>query len=129
MATYSATGNNAIIAQVYRGMLLRLPDEGGFQYWLGQLNSGVSAVNVANAIFVSTEFSSQYGQIFTEQFVDFIYQNMLGRQPDLTSFLYWVDQLKNQGKSRPAFVADLAYSAEATTVLAARYPHGFTTLP
>lgn len=56
---YSNLGydNASKLLTVYRAVLNREPDVGGFNYWLPQLNSGVPLATVVDAFFDSTEFA------------------------------------------------------------------------
>lgn len=53
----------AKLLTLYRGVLNREPDPGGFNYWLGELSSGASWSSVVRAFFDSSEFSGLVADI------------------------------------------------------------------
>lgn len=48
--------NTQFVTRVYNGFLQRAPDTAGLNYWVGQLNNGVSRASVASSIIDSPEF-------------------------------------------------------------------------
>ncbi|MGN6694887.1 MAG: DUF4214 domain-containing protein, partial [Aquihabitans sp.] len=59
----------------------------------------------------SNEFKTKYGSLTNAQFVDKIYQNVLGRPADPNGRTYWIKKL-NAGTSRGVLVAQFAQSNE-----------------
>lgn len=49
--------NASKLLTLYRAVLNREPDAGGFNFWLGQLNGGTSFINVVDSFFDSAEFN------------------------------------------------------------------------
>lgn len=99
------------LTRLYLAFLGRLPDQGGTSYWLGQLRSGVPLPAVSNYFAGSPEFVNTYGSLDNPHFVVRVYQNVLGRPPDVGGFLYWTNQL-NQGLSRGQLMLFFSESAE-----------------
>jgi hypothetical protein len=55
---YADSDSAARVLALYRGALSRDPDQGEFDHYVDQLNSGVSWRHVVNKIFASAEFSN-----------------------------------------------------------------------
>ena len=79
--------------RLYSAYFLRAPDLGGLRYWIGRLQGGQSLQSVSQFFSESSEFQSRYGSLNSGQFVDLVYQNVLGRSPDSSGRAHWVDGL------------------------------------
>lgn len=99
------------INRLYQAYFLRLADQGGFDYWVGQRTQGVSLLDVSAAFASSAEFESRYGSLADGTFVDLVYANVLGRVADDGGRAYWLAQLQ-QGVSRGEVMIGFAESAE-----------------
>ena len=51
--------NKVSIVSYYYGMLRRSPDQGGFDYWVGRLDSGDSALDLINGFLFSDEYQGR----------------------------------------------------------------------
>ena len=98
--------------RTYYGALGRLPDEGGFGFWLNEImENGASFEEVATGFLGSPEFidladTNDSGNVSAEEFVAHMYRNVFGRQPDEAGFNWWLDQLYSQEFStEEAFVS------------------------
>jgi hypothetical protein len=97
------------VTDFYRGLLGRLPDDSGFQYWLGRFRtaqcSGGAAVN-AEADAISSQFiaGAEYGnrQRDDRSFVGDLYNAFLRRGGDVDGVNYWVAQLQSRSTTRDA---------------------------
>ncbi len=105
---------NRSIARLYTAVLGRLPDAGGLEYWVGQRVAGVSLQEIARRMTGSSEFVTTYGSLSNAAFVDLVYQNVLGRQPDAAGRSYWVGRL-NGGFARSAMMIGFSESPEFKT--------------
>ena len=102
-------------AQTYRsyfGALGRLPDEGGYNWWLGEIEAGRHTLNSMAAGFIdSSEFkalsdSDNSGEISNEEFILHMYNGVFGRDPDVGGLAWWVGQLDTEAKTQPdAFIS------------------------
>ena len=102
-------------AQTYRsyfGALGRLPDEGGYNWWLGEIEAGRHTLNSMAAGFIdSSEFktlsdSDNSGVISNEEFILHMYNGVFGRDPDAGGLAWWVGQLDTEAKTQPdAFIS------------------------
>ena len=48
------------VVQIYIGMLRRSPDQGGFDFWIGQLNSGRSRLDLISSFLASSEYRQRF---------------------------------------------------------------------
>jgi len=56
----ASLSNDVFVTMIYLGMLRRSPDPGGFDYWVGYLNSGGSELSMIDAFFSSQEYASRF---------------------------------------------------------------------
>ena len=58
---YKASINNEVfVTMMYLGMLRRSPEPGGFDYWVGYLDSGGLELSMIDAFFSSQEYASRF---------------------------------------------------------------------
>jgi len=111
--TQAIFGNTSVRPEVnmvvdfYRGLLARLPDSSGFNYWLQRFRAaqcvGASAVvNEVDAISSAFVNGLEYNQRSRDipQFVGDLYNAYLRRGGDLAGVQYWVNQLATGARSR-----------------------------
>ena len=107
--------NEEFVKITYDTILGRAPDSSGLQHWVGKLDDGFSRLNILYGFMNSAEFknlTSEYGVRATnkgvnndypttgvEGYVNRIYVQVLGRNPDSSGFDNWVTQLQNGSKS------------------------------
>lgn len=88
------SGEKNIAGQVYRlygAVLGRGPDAGGFVSWFDNLRDGnVVELQVAGAFMNSREFTNTYGSVSDAEFIELLYQNVLGRDPSQTEVDNWL---------------------------------------
>jgi len=101
----------APVSRLYQAYFLRLPDKAGFGYWVGRLRGGTTLATVSSTFASSTEFQNRYGSLTNAQFVDLVYQNVLGRSPDAPGRTYWIGKL-NGGFARSEMMRQFSESAE-----------------
>lgn len=88
-------GNNRTwISDLYTKLMLRSADSGGLNYWLGQLNSGMSRTAVSRWFYQSPEKLGLR--------VDALYSKLLGRGSDPGGRIYWSGVLATAGDLRLA---------------------------
>jgi hypothetical protein len=85
-----ATGS---IARLYLAYFKRQPDAAGLQYWVGRHMGGTCLTDVSEFFAGSAEFIGTYGALANDQFVYLVYVNVMGREPDLAGFQYWIGRL------------------------------------
>ncbi|WP_299026462.1 DUF4214 domain-containing protein [uncultured Sulfitobacter sp.] len=115
----------AQIYRVYQATLDRFPDTGGFDGWVARLESGQNTLaSVIQQFVASAEFRNTYGALNDEDFVELLYQNVLGREPDLAGGAFWEEQLASDNLSRVEVVLGFSESREfkeATALNAAAF--------
>ena len=130
----SVFGNTAVRAEIdmvtdfYRGLLGRLPDSGGFTYWVGQFRTaqcqGASQVTAqANSISSAFMNSAEYvnRNRTNAQFVGDMYDTFLRRGGDLTGVQFWLGQLNSGAMTREQvreqFVASQEFQNRVSAVI------------
>jgi len=100
------------VVRLYFAYFLRTPDYAGLQYWINQYKSGHTLLEISNSFAASPEFIGTYGSLDNAQFVNLVYQNVLGRAPDTTGFIFWTYQLDTGAVSRGQLMLNFSESAE-----------------
>ncbi|EPL9726795.1 DUF4214 domain-containing protein [Pseudomonas aeruginosa] len=106
------------LAELYTTFFDRAPDAGGLAYWVAQVEGGqISLAQVAeNWLTQQPEGLSKFPASQTDaQFIEAMYNNLLGRAPDTGGAQYWLDQLQNGTISRDTFGLTLINGAKANT--------------
>lgn len=100
----------AFVFRMYRVCLQRDPDEGGFRYWVDQLNSGkkTGAEAVFN-FYDSKEMKNR--NLPNDQYLTRLYEGIMGRAPDAGGYAYWM-QIMETGMSRPYVISGFLTSKE-----------------
>ncbi len=91
----------------------RGPDANGFGFWMDQLDTSGSILDVARSMFVAPEGQDLYGGLDTGSLVDKVYNNLLDRDPGQEGRDYWIDALDKGHVSRGFFVEAVINGAEA----------------
>lgn len=97
--------------RLYKATFDREPDSAGLSYWNNALQGGASITVVAAAFAGSSEFQTKYGPLANQQFVEQLYQNVLGRAGEGSGVSFWTNAL-NQGASRGEILAGFSESTE-----------------
>ncbi len=83
------------IARLYRAYFDRQPDAEGWEYWNREFSGGSSLADISYSFAQSSEFN-RAATLSDEEFVTFVYDRVLDRQPDAEGFAYWLDQLAGE---------------------------------
>lgn len=103
---------DAQIIRLYQAFFNRQPDQTGFDYWSQAIRQqGASLADVAESFSQSTEFADSYGALNDDQFLELVYQNVLGRASDADGFAFWQTELSN-GMRRGDMMVGFSESAE-----------------
>ena len=105
----------APVSRLYQAYFLRIPDTSGLSYWISQKLAGVTIEEISNTFSTVDEFTNMYGPKTDAEFVQLVYQNVLGRQPDDSGLSYWVDDRLGQGESRGTVMIGFSESVEYQT--------------
>ena len=124
----SGKTNDQIVRDIYGTMLDRMPDSAGFAYWKKYLDIGMTPESLLAGFVNSPEFTSlaqNYGIsrgeiVLTDPldksfertyFVYRLYENCLGRTPDLGGERYWCQRL-DEGETGSTTAANFFFSDE-----------------
>ena len=89
--TYGSLQNPEFVTLIYQNLFSRTPDQGGYDYWLGELNSGAKTKGTA---MVGYSESDEYKNAQNNRVsIVSYYYGMLRRSPDQGGFDYWVGRL------------------------------------
>ena len=87
------------VAYLYEASLNRQADLGGLNFWIDVVdNNGYSLQQLATAFLESNEYAQNFGdpdQQSNEDFVEVLYNNILGRVSDPAGFDFWTGVLEN----------------------------------
>ncbi|MBX3674519.1 MAG: DUF4214 domain-containing protein [Burkholderiales bacterium] len=117
------------VTDFYRGLLARLPDDGGFAFWLARFRAAQclgSAAVTAEVESISSLFagSAEYANRgrTNAQFVGDLYNAFLRRGGDLAGVQFWINELSTGARTREnvrqAFVASPEFQARVASVIA-----------
>jgi Ca2+-binding RTX toxin-like protein len=109
------------VFRIYGAALDRQPDPAGFEFWLDQAESGSSIETIVGGFFNSNEFQSEYGGLSNGDFVELLYQNVLGRSSDSQGFAFWTDRLASGVSSRADVLLGFSDSNENRQATAAAF--------
>jgi hypothetical protein len=108
-----------LVNDFYRGLLGRFPDEGGFAFWLGQMQDAQCAGDqqvkdvsrqIARLFSESFEYTVRYRT--NEQFVEDLYDAVLRRGQDSSGFVFWTSILNSAVVTRQEVLDALVDSPE-----------------
>ena len=100
------------MTRLYSAFYVRIPDYNGLVYWAQQRRSGVSMASIANTFARTPEFRDLYGTVTNAQFVDLVYENVLGRPPSASDRTYWTGELNAGRRTRGTLMIGFSESAE-----------------
>ncbi|MHB1336883.1 MAG: DUF4214 domain-containing protein [Candidatus Humimicrobiaceae bacterium] len=89
-------GNIGFTKMLYDNILGRAADSEGLNNWVTALTEGKITLSsvVYNFVF-SKELEGKISGATPEEFITFLYENVLGRNPDPQGLASWVDNMKN----------------------------------
>jgi Domain of unknown function (DUF4214) len=87
-----------VIKPAYKEFLNRSADQTGLDFWTQQLQGGETDEQMQAGFIASDEFFNNAGGT-NKGWIDALYQALLGRQPDPSGEMFWVNALNN-GESR-----------------------------
>jgi hypothetical protein len=108
-----------MVTSFYRGILARLPDSGGFRYWLQRFRVaqcasagavGSEADAVSHSFFNLPEYASRARD--TKGYVSDLYNAFMGRAPDVGGLNHWVRELDSGRRTREELRITFMRSAE-----------------
>lgn len=103
---------HAPVTRLYQAYYLRLPDTGGLDYWVGRFRSGLSVNKMSQYFSGTPEFRTLYGTLTNRQFVELVYENVLGRAGEPSGVAYWTDELNSGRRNRGSVMVGFSESPE-----------------
>ncbi len=100
------------VFRLYCSHLGRQPDLEGFEYWVGVAEEHGTLTPLSDSFLVSAEFQATYGELDDSAFLDAVYDNVLGREPDELGAQYWLRLLGPESTPRPAVMLAFSESPE-----------------
>ncbi len=105
--------NAAAVARLYYSALDRAPDAAGLTSWTNQLESGqLTLGQEADSFMQTAEFFGKYGNLSNQDFVQTLYENVLGRAPDAAGDSAWLDVLNSGAATRAQVLVGFSESSE-----------------
>ncbi len=109
-----------LVNDLYRGFLSRLPDDGGFNYWLGEMQTAQcggdpqAIRDLTSQIALNFLQSQEYADRHTSnsECIEDYYNGIMRRGADLAGYLYWLGELNNGTYTRQTLLAVFVNSAE-----------------
>ncbi|GEO39946.1 hypothetical protein SAE02_40940 [Skermanella aerolata] len=90
----------AQVCRLYDATLDRIPDPSGLKHWVNVIESkSLSLEQAIDGFTSSQEFQNKYGRQDSADWVQMLYENVLGRQPDEGGYQNWLDAV-DKGMSR-----------------------------
>jgi hypothetical protein len=117
--------DDAQLYRLYYGGLGRAPDRGGFEFWQERLDSGLfDFTEIADRFMDSPEFSgladvNEDGEVSNAEFLDHMYFNVFGREPDAGGYNWWLEQLDEEEILQQEAFFDMVQSDEFVLLTAA----------
>jgi hypothetical protein len=102
----------APVTRLYFAYFLRIPDYTGLQFWINYYKAGNSLNAISNFFAASPEFTATYGALTNAQYVNLIYQNVLGRAPDSGGLAFWLNELDTAARTRGQVMLAFSESPE-----------------
>jgi len=112
------------ILRLYRAAFGRIPDPGGFEFWVDRYRNGETLLDIAEGFARSPEFDDNFGQDLTNaELVDGLYMNVLGRSGDPEGAEFWV-ALREHGITMGELLVGFSDSDENIERTGTRQPLG-----
>ena len=112
-AFYMGDYQAAELARLYSAVFGRAPDAPGLSYWMNERADGMGIKEIAMNFMLSEEFKERYGEDQSNaQFLEILYNNILGRDSDPEGYAYWIDKLDSGENDRKTVLVSFTNSAE-----------------
>ncbi len=103
------------VERLYAAYFLREADADGLAYWLGRERAGWTLSAISETFAESPEFDRLYGSLSDAEFVELVYQNVLGRAPEASGLAHWTNQLATGALTRGGVMLGFSDSSEFKT--------------
>ena len=112
------------VSAIYIAYYDRAPDPAGIDYWVDILTSNQLTLNgIAQAFSTAAETKLKYpffnnpDPVGYSSFVDAIYQNLFGRDPDAAGKAFWTGVLSTEAVKLTEFILEVLKGAQDTNTL------------
>jgi hypothetical protein len=109
--------DGAIVSADYDEFLGRAADAAGINYWVNQMQSGMSA-NAVDAAFLSSAEAFWHDGGTNAGWIKGLYEELLNRAPDVGGYQYWLGRLQ-AGESKYVVALGFAASFEHDALIVA----------
>lgn len=117
MMSIADNATHDFVYSLYEGLLDRVPDQGGFEFWADQgLDTATAKANMIESFMASPEFQSKWSTEGHEAMVDAAYAYVLDRVPDDEGEAYWLQALDQGRVSEREFLHQFIESAESISL-------------
>ncbi|GGK47287.1 FG-GAP-like repeat-containing protein [Salinarimonas ramus] len=118
-------GNAGRAYRIYQAAFDRTPDLAGLSFWVDRMDEGMALLDVANMFLASDEAKNVYGaDPAVRDFVDRLYQNVLGRPGDPDGVSFWTAQLETSATGHGEVLVGFSESAENIDLVAPTIENG-----
>lgn len=102
------------VARMYRLVLGREPENGGFEYWVNSLKSKkIDGADTVVGFFESKELTNK--NLSNKEYIKLLYKSVLNREADNSGLNYWFD-IMNQKVTKTYILKGFAESTEFTNL-------------
>ncbi|WP_426572287.1 DUF4214 domain-containing protein [Aquihabitans sp. McL0605] len=102
------------LIRLYRALLARPPDSAGLHYWIGRHRAGTATLaDIATTMATGRECRKLWFLMTNTQFVDHLYDDVLGSSADASGRRDWVKKLDEHRSTRAAAAAHFAALKQA----------------
>lgn len=102
------------LAELYIAYFNRAPDAIGLHYWGSRFADGLTLEQIAEQFSTSAEARAAFPPgTTTQEFVETVYDNVLGRPADSAGLTYWVDKLDAGSSTRDTFILRVLEGAKS----------------
>jgi len=102
--------------ELYIAYFNRAPDAEGLNFWGSAFANGYSLETIATLFLGQSETQQTYPDTLSNlDFATQVYNNVLGRDPELDGFNFWTGQLNAGNVTESSFILDLLAGARAAT--------------
>jgi len=105
-----------LVTEIYVSTFGRAPDQEGLAYWTTEVLSGNLTIEQVNqSFFDQTETQELYNGVSDNEFLNSVYQNVLGREADAAGYDYWLAGFESGEYTRDSFIQTMLNGAKAET--------------
>jgi hypothetical protein len=106
---------DAQVIRLYLAYFGRPPETAGLEYWVDAMEAGKSVHTASNQFASMQEFRTLYGSLTNRQFVELVYQNVLGRPGEADGVDYWTAELDSGRRKRGTVMTQFSETPENRT--------------